>query len=76
MACEIPLIAAGVGSMRELLAEHPEWLFSPDDAGDLARVLEQRWQNQTTYYPPISTWSQAAASLEAIFYSTGVICQA
>jgi teichuronic acid biosynthesis glycosyltransferase TuaC len=67
MACDVPLVATRVGSMKELLAEHPEWLFPPDDAGDLARVLEQRWQDKTTNYPLIANWSQAATRLEAIF---------
>ena len=28
MACNIPLVAARVGSMAELFAEHPEWLYT------------------------------------------------
>jgi glycosyltransferase involved in cell wall biosynthesis len=66
MACNIPLIAARVGSMQELLANHPEWLFMPDSADDLARVLIQRFKNPETGYRNVPSWSYVAQNLARI----------
>ena len=70
MACDVPLISARVGSMAELFINHPEWLFNPDDAPDLARVIENRMMNQKTDYQEVFSWSDAAAKLETIFLET------
>ena len=67
MACDIPLIAARVGSMAELLKNHSEWLFDPDDASDLARVLENRLGDRRTGYEKVLSWSEVATELEKIF---------
>jgi glycosyltransferase involved in cell wall biosynthesis len=67
MACDIPLIAARVGSMAELLKDHSEWLFNPDDASNMARVLENRLGDRRTGYKKVLSWSDVAAELEKIF---------
>ena len=69
MACNIPLIAARVGSMAELLKDHPEWLFAPDDVSDLTRVLENRLRDRGTGYKNVLSWSDIATELEKIFIS-------
>jgi glycosyltransferase involved in cell wall biosynthesis len=70
MSCNVPLIAARVGSMAEMFADHPEWLFTPDVADDLARVIENRMMNQKTDYQEVFSWSDAATKLETIFLET------
>ncbi len=67
MACDVPLIAARVGSMAELFIDYPKWLYTPDDAVDLARVLEHRMKNQITGYKGVLSWSEVASDLERIF---------
>ena len=67
MACDIPLIAARVGSMAELLKDHSEWLFNPDDASNMARVLENRLGDRRTGYKKVLSWSDVATELEKIF---------
>jgi glycosyltransferase involved in cell wall biosynthesis len=67
MACNIPLIAARVGSMEQLLHEHPEWLYTPHDSTDLARVLEYRLADRRTGYNAVISWSQVATALETVF---------
>lgn len=67
MACDVPLIAARVGSMAELFIDHPKWLYKPDDADDLARILEHRMKNQITGYKGVLSWSEVASDLERIF---------
>jgi len=66
MACKIPLIAARVGSMKELLTDHPNWLFMPDNALDMAHVLENRLVDRKTGYLPPPAWSDLANRLEHI----------
>jgi teichuronic acid biosynthesis glycosyltransferase TuaC len=66
MACDVPLVAAGVGAMRELLHASPEWLYLPDSSSDLARVLENRLVDRRTNYKSVSSWSEAATHLEGI----------
>ena len=66
MACDIPLIAARVGSMAELLKDHSEWLFNPDDASNMARVLENRLGDRKTGYASPPTWTDLANRLENI----------
>ena len=66
MACDVPLIAARVGSMKELLTDHTNWLFMPDNALDMAHVLENRLVDRKTGYAPLSSWSDLANRLENI----------
>jgi teichuronic acid biosynthesis glycosyltransferase TuaC len=66
MACNIPIIAASVGSMKELFKDHPKWLFEPGSAASLAKVLEKRITDQSTSYPPPPTWADLANKVEII----------
>jgi len=67
MACDVPLIAARVGSMKEILSLYPDWLYAPDDANDLALVLENRLRDGVTGYDNVFSWSDVASKLEKIF---------
>jgi len=67
MACQVPLIAARVGSMAELFSSRHKWLFTPDDADDLARVLENRLRDGGTDYENVHSWSDIVPELENIF---------
>jgi len=67
MACDVPLIAAGVGSMKEVLSRHPDWLYAPDDTNDLALVLENRLGDGATEYDNVLSWSDVGSKLESIF---------
>lgn len=68
MACDVPMIAARVGSMARLLKDHPEWLFTPDSHQDLATALERRLANRDTNYTIVPSWKNAADKLEDIMY--------
>jgi glycosyltransferase involved in cell wall biosynthesis len=69
MACDVPVVAAGVGAMKELLHTNTEWLYSPDDAADLARVVEHRLTDRRTGYNNVISWEDAASCLEAVLGS-------
>lgn len=66
MACGVPLIAARVGSMELLLADHPSWLFKPEDPEDLAGAIKNRLEDSSTSYSDIPSWSDIAAELEGL----------
>lgn len=67
MACDIPLVAAQVESMKELFHAFPEWLYAPDDPENLARVLEHRLSDRRTAYENVVAWRDLAILLEHIF---------
>ena len=66
MACDVPLIAARVGSMAGLFKNRPEWLFTPESKQDLAVALEYRLVHRKTEYTNVSSWQKAAEILEKI----------
>jgi glycosyltransferase involved in cell wall biosynthesis len=66
MACNVPIVAARVGSMAMLLEQFPEWLYTPEDADDLCRVLNHRRQDRRTTYPATVSWSDIAGQLHGI----------
>ena len=67
MACNLPVVAADVGSMKGLIEEHREWLYTPNNPHHLARVIENRLKNRSTDYGPLPSWSDMAGVLEGIF---------
>jgi glycosyltransferase involved in cell wall biosynthesis len=67
MACDIPIVAAKVGSMEGLLEEHQGWLYTPNSPNDLAQVIENRLKSRSTDYGPLPSWSDMAEVLERIF---------
>ena len=65
MACDVPAIAARVGGLKELFADHPRWLYAPGDAKSLIEVLERRLSDKTTGYSEPPTWKDLATLLES-----------
>ena len=39
MACDVPLVAANIGSMAEKFKDHPEWLFTPGSSSNCPASL-------------------------------------
>jgi glycosyltransferase involved in cell wall biosynthesis len=66
MACNVPMVAARVGSMADLLQAHPEWLYTPHSPQDLARVLDSRLSDRETGYGAPVSWNEAASVLELV----------
>jgi glycosyltransferase involved in cell wall biosynthesis len=66
MACDIPIIAAKVGSMQELLVAKPEWLYEPADRKSLSKAIQYRLVNCHTSYEDLPSWSELADTLEGV----------
>jgi glycosyltransferase involved in cell wall biosynthesis len=69
MACQVPVVAARVGSMEELFCDHPSWLYDPDSALSLVEALERRLTEKDTDYGYVPDWFDLALELEKIFFS-------
>jgi len=66
MACDIPLVAAKVGALKELLRNHQDWLYTPGDSKSLATTVEKRLIDPSTSYEKPPTWHDLANTLEDI----------
>ncbi|MGE5218335.1 MAG: glycosyltransferase [Chloroflexota bacterium] len=67
MACGTALVAADIGSMRQILRDHRECLFAPDDPASLAAAVRRQLANPTGIDRTVPTWSDLAAQLEIFF---------
>ena len=67
IACRVPLVAAAVGSMNELLSEYPECLYEPENGNSLAQVIERQLGARTIVDLPVPSWTDSAKKLEAYF---------
>jgi len=74
MACSIPIVTANTGSMKDLFADRPEWLYEPGDRMSLAKALEFRLRNPKTDYENLPDWTDLAGTLEEIMLE--VSCEA
>ncbi|MDH3956384.1 MAG: glycosyltransferase, partial [Desulfobacteraceae bacterium] len=60
MACDVPVIAAHVGGLKELFQDQPEWLYEPGNTGSLTKALEHRFSNRQTDYARPPSWFELA----------------
>ena len=72
MACNIPIVAANVGSMKELFNNRPEWLYEPGDKNSLAKTLEHRLVSRQTDYKFPPSWLELAEKLEGLMEKLAV----
>lgn len=64
MACEVPILAADIGAMREFLAQYPECLFAHNDSNDLAEKIQQMLKRGVSYNKiGIPNWKETAQQL-------------
>jgi len=67
-ACGLPIVAAEVGDMRHLLANHPKSLYRPDDAGDLADSVCEQLRAPQALAVQIDDWRAIVNELEPTLY--------
>lgn len=67
MACDLPIVAANVGVMAELLSEFPQHLYSPGDVVTLIEAIRSQLTHPHPSQHSIVTWSQQAEKLVSVF---------
>jgi len=67
IACRVPLIAADVGVMRNLLDAHPELLFAPEDPQSLAQAARRQLAQPLIVDARVPAWDEMAERLEKFF---------
>ncbi len=67
LTCHVPLIAAAVGSMNELLAAYPQCLYEPENSDSLARAIESQLKARTVVNLPAPSWADSARQLADFF---------
>ncbi|MFQ5681789.1 MAG: glycosyltransferase [Candidatus Binatia bacterium] len=70
MACRVPLVAAAVGMMEDLLEHHPQCLFEPDNAQSCANAIRNQLTKPTLLDFKVPSWSDTAKQLEAFLAQT------
>lgn len=70
MACDVPVIAADVGSLKEIFSRNREWLYKPGDLVSLAGTIERRLTDSHTAYPTCPEWPDLALRLERVLIDT------
>ncbi len=63
LACGIPIVAARVGVMAQVLRECPRCLFEPGDAASLERAIEAQLADRRHVDVEVPTWSDQARKL-------------
>ena len=69
VACGIPTVAAGTGSMQELLKDKPEYLYEPENVDSLVGVLGNLINNPSKLDIEVPTWNDLGKRLEVFFKS-------
>lgn len=64
LACKLPVAAARVGAMNQLLAKVPAGQFDADDAEGLAKALLAQLDHPVIANVPIQDWAQLIGALE------------
>jgi glycosyltransferase involved in cell wall biosynthesis len=67
IACRVPLVAAAVGSMNELLTSYTGCLYEPDNPESLANAISRQLQAKVLVEGPVPSWSNSARLLSDFF---------
>jgi teichuronic acid biosynthesis glycosyltransferase TuaC len=67
LACQTPLVAAAVGTMKDLLKPYPAALFEPEDPANLASAIRSQLEKPVQIDIRVPTWRQSAERLGTFF---------
>ena len=67
IACRVPLVAAAVGSMNELLRNYPDCLYEPEDSVHLANTLKHQLRTKRIIETKAPSWADSAKQLNDFF---------
>ena len=69
IACRVPLVAAAVGTMNELLHAYPNCLYDPDDPASLAAKAKLQLKEKVVIDREVPSWLESAKQLETFLES-------
>jgi glycosyltransferase involved in cell wall biosynthesis len=75
MACDVPLVAANVGSLKEIFADSPNWLFEPGNIDSLEMAIKNRLHDRRTDYKNSPTWNDMAKVFDSVMIYVLKNCQ-
>jgi len=75
MACDVPLVAANVGSLKEIFADSPNWLFEPGNIDSLEMAIKNRLHDRRTDYKNAPTWNDMAKVFDSVMIFVLKNCQ-
>ena len=64
LACQLPIVAARIGVMPQLLASAPDGLYRADDATDLARAVLDQLAHPQPAQITIDDWARLVGRLD------------
>jgi teichuronic acid biosynthesis glycosyltransferase TuaC len=67
LACRVPLVAASVGTMQDLLKDQPKCLFAPGNPQSLAAAVCSQLRSPVHLNISVPTWAVLAKHLEGFF---------
>lgn len=67
LACKIPVVAADLGVMSDLLKNHPECLFNPESEDELVSKIDKLLKKSPEMEIAIYTWAEQAEKFERLF---------
>jgi teichuronic acid biosynthesis glycosyltransferase TuaC len=67
IACRVPLIAAAVGTMNELLHNYPDCLYEPENPASLAEAAQRQLREKIVVEKEVPSWTDSAKQLEHFF---------
>lgn len=67
IACRVPLVAAAVGTMRDLLSRYPECLFQAENPESLVGALRSHLKDPAPLDIDVPSWNDTAKRLEVFF---------
>jgi teichuronic acid biosynthesis glycosyltransferase TuaC len=67
IACRVPLIAAAVGTMKELLRAYPGCLYEPERPQNLASAVRRQLKDKVVVEAEIPSWADSAKQLYNFF---------
>jgi glycosyltransferase involved in cell wall biosynthesis len=67
IACGIPLVAAAVGSMNELLHDYPDCRYEPDKSDSLAASIRRQLEQKIIVKIAAPSWADSARRLNDFF---------
>jgi hypothetical protein len=70
IACRVPLVAAAVGSMNELLRNYPDCLYEPEDSVHLANTLKHQLRTKRIIETKTPSWADSAKQLSDFLLRT------